>query len=88
MHKQLNTSDTTPEAEAVQLDLISKQSPTERVHQALSASQRVAEQCKRAIAQSNPHFTEEEIKLKFIEINYGKKLAEEVREWLAAGRQR
>lgn len=88
MKNQLNISDTAPEAEAILLDLIRKQSPSERVQQAMSASRRVAEQCKRAIARSNPHFTEEDINLKFIEINYGKKLADEVREWLAAGRQR
>lgn len=53
-----------------------------RLAEAFSASNRVAEQCKNAIRQRHPEFSEDEIDLRFIELNYGQKIAGEVRAYL------
>jgi hypothetical protein len=79
----MSTQDTSQSAESILIDLIRSQSPTERLQLALSASRRVAEQCKRAIGRQNPEFSEDELNLRFIELNYGKKLADEVRDSMA-----
>ena len=79
MSTQTNTQDTSQAAELVLIDLVRNQSSTERLQLAFSATRRVAEQCKRAIKRENPGLSEDEISLRFIELNYGKKLADEVR---------
>lgn len=87
MSTQPKTQDTSLNAELILIDLVRNQSPTERLQLALSSSRRVAEQCKRAIKRQNPELSEGEIKLRFIELNYGKKLADEVRNCLAKGQR-
>ncbi len=54
-----------------------------RVYSAVCASNRVAEQCKNAIRRSQPQISEDEIKLRFIELNYGQEIANEVRAYLS-----
>lgn len=76
-----NINDTSPEAEAVLIDLIRKTPPAVRCQQAIRASSRVAAQCKAAIVRNNPEISEREVGLRFIEINYGQELADEVRAW-------
>ena len=87
MATQSNQQDTSRDAERVLIALVRKQAPTERLRTALSATRRVAEQCKRAIARANPGISEDEIRLRFIELNYGKALADNVRQQLTAGRR-
>lgn len=77
------TIDTRPEAEAVLLQLIRDQQPAIRLAKAISASNRVAQQCKDAIRRAHPEISEDEVKLLFIELNYGKELADDVRNFLA-----
>lgn len=75
--------DTTPEAEAVLIQLIRAKPPARRLEEAVLASNRVAEQCKEAIRRKNPELSEHEVKLQFIELNYGQDLAESVKAYLA-----
>ena len=75
--------DTLPEADAVLKQLIMLQKPTERLAQAIAASNRVAQQCKDAILRSNPGMCSQEVRLRFIELNYGQELANAVREFQA-----
>ncbi len=76
------STDTSAEAERVQFDLFAGMSPEQRVRKAIALSAEVARQCKAAIRRRHPDFDESEVGLKFIELNYGEKLAEGVREYL------
>ena len=74
-------SDTSAEAEAVQLKLIRQMPPSTRLEKALALSCEVIQLGKAAIRRRHPDFCEEEIRIKFIELNYGQELAEAVRAW-------
>ena len=78
--------DTAPEAEAVLIRLLRAKPPARRLEETVLASNRVAEQCKQAIRRMNPKLSEAEVRLRFIEINYGKDLAESVKTYLAGKR--
>lgn len=69
------TTDTSPEAEEVQLELIRRMSPAERALKALRLTTRLVRECKAAIARNQPELTTREIGIAFIELNYGKELA-------------
>jgi len=75
-------TDTHPEAEKVQIELIRKLSIAERFLKVRQLTARTVGLSKRAIARANPDFSPEEVKLKFIELHYGRDLAERVREYL------
>jgi len=83
MSKPAAILDTTPEAEAVLIQLIRDKPPTRRVEEAVLASNRVAEQCKNAIRRLNSGISEDEVRLRFIELNYGPEIANNVRAYLA-----
>ncbi|MEL7500002.1 MAG: hypothetical protein AAFN77_20535 [Planctomycetota bacterium] len=83
MSKPTIIVDTAPEAEAVLIQLLRTKSPAKRVEEAISASNRVAEQCKNAIRRMNEGISEDEVRLRFIELNYGPELASNVRAYLA-----
>ena len=78
--------DTSYEAIAVLNQLILQQDPSKRLAAAVAASNRVVKQCKDAILRANPGISSEEVSLRFIELNYGLKLADEVRKFLAKNR--
>ena len=84
MSKPAPINDTAPEAEAVLIQLLRNTPPTQRLAAAVAASNRVAQQCKDAIRRMNPDLSAAEVRLRFIEINYGSELAENVRLCLAA----
>lgn len=69
------TTDTNPEAEEVQLDLIRRMPPSERALKALRMTTRLIRECKAAIARNHPSLSQREIGIAFIELNYGKGLA-------------
>jgi len=74
--------DTAKEAESVLIRMLrAKPAPT-RLSDAVAASNRVAQQCKEALRRSHPELSEQEINLRFIEINYGREIAGEVRAYL------
>lgn len=82
MSKSASIRDTSPEAESVLIRMLRDQPPFRRLFDAVTASNRVAEQCKNAIRRNNPQISENEVKLRFIELNYGQKIADEVRAYL------
>lgn len=86
MNIKNNNSDSSHEAETVLTQLILQQEPSKRLAAAVAASNRVAQQCKHAILRANPEISEQEIKLRFIELNYGQELADNVRNFLAENR--
>ena len=69
------TSDTSLEAEEVQLELIRRMDGSERALKAIRMTTRLIRECKAAISRSNPELTPREIGIAFIELNYGKELA-------------
>jgi len=75
-------SDTSPEAEKVQIELLRKASNAQRLGLALSLTDLAIDLAKRAIARANPGLSQRELDLKFVEIHYGKDLAQRVREYL------
>jgi uncharacterized membrane protein YheB (UPF0754 family) len=76
-------SDTSPEILRMQAELLSRLTDEQRLMKALNHSQFVRDLARRAIAKANPHLSEEEQRLLFIEVSYGRELAEQVRNHLA-----
>ena len=83
MSTPITVRDTSPEAEFVLIRLLRDRPAAMRLNDAVVASNRVAQQCKNAIRRSHPQISEDEINLRFIEINYGEKIASEVRTYLS-----
>ncbi len=78
--------DTDPEAARVQLELLRRASPARRVALALSLSRTVLGLSRRGLERRSPSASEEEISLRFVELHYGRDLAEELRQDLARRR--
>ena len=78
------TTDTSTTAEQIQFELVRRMTPEQRVEKALTLSSEGARMCKAAIRRRHPEFDENEVSLKFIELNYGKQLSDEVRAWRLA----
>ena len=79
-------SDTDPEAARVQLELLRRASPGRRLALALSLSRTVLGLSRRGLARRMPRASEEEVGLRFVELHYGRELAQAVRETLARRR--
>lgn len=82
MSTQSTIHDTNPETELMLIELIRNKPAHVRLGEAIAASNRVAMQCKNAIRRRHPEFSDNEVKLRFIELNYGNKMANELRAWL------
>ncbi len=78
--------DTHPEAERVQIELFRRAGPEKRLALALSRSADAVEMARNAIRRRHPGLSEEEVKLKFVEVHYGKELADRMRAALKRGR--
>jgi len=76
-------SDTRPEAEAVQMELLRRASPARRLSVALSLSESVCALSRGAIRRANPGLTDREVGLRFVSLSYGEELAQAVRAELA-----
>ena len=87
MYDRAYTSDTSSEAEAVQLELIRRMQPSQRLAKALSLSCEVIRLSKAAIRRRYPEFSVDEVRIKFIEMNYGAELARKVKAWRAENTQ-
>lgn len=74
--------DTRPEAERVQIELLSRATTERRLELGLSLSQEAILIARRAIIHANPLASEEDQKLLFVEITYGKEVADRVRAYL------
>lgn len=79
-------SDTDPEAARVQLELLRRASPAKRLSLALSLSRSVLGLSRRGLARRLPGASEEEVGLRFVELHYGRELAQELRLDLARRR--
>jgi hypothetical protein len=79
-------SDTDPEAERVQLELLRTASPSRRLRLALSLSRTAMSLARDGLARGLPGASPEEVGLRFVALNYGRELSEEVRAALAVRR--
>lgn len=79
-------TDTHPEAERVQVELLRRASPSRRLRLALSLSRSVMSLSRRGLARRLPGAEAEEIGLRFVALHYGPALADAVRRHLAARR--
>jgi hypothetical protein len=77
-------NDTAKEAEAVQLELLRRMSPQQRIAQMLKWSWYVKQMAFEAIRRRHPEWKESEVQSAFIELAYGQPLADAVREWRKA----
>ena len=81
-------SDTDPEAERVQLELLRAAEPGRRARMALELSALVIALARRGLrATLPPGATEADAALRFVELHYGSELAEGVRRRLAQGQR-
>jgi hypothetical protein len=76
-------SDTDPEAARVQLELIRRASPAKRLSLALALSRTVLGLSRDGLARRMPGASEAEVGLRFVELHYGRDLAQAVRDALA-----
>ena len=74
-------SDTDQEVEELQLNLLRAMTPAERLNIALRLSRDIADACKAAIRRAHPEFSEDQLGEKFVELQYGKALSEELQRY-------
>jgi hypothetical protein len=79
--------DTSPEAERVQIELLRKATVAQRVSLAFSLTESALKQVQRAIRKAHPNASEEELRLIFVEVHYGKELADRLRAYLGRKKQ-
>jgi hypothetical protein len=72
-------SDTHPDAQRVQIELIRQFTFAQRWAKMASLTAYAVNLSRRAIAEANPGLSPRELDLKFIELSYGRELAERVR---------
>lgn len=75
-------SDTSPEAEQVQAELLRNASTARRFQLAQSLSRMTIQLSRRALRRAHPDATEREIDLAFVELHYGHALASQVKAYL------
>jgi hypothetical protein len=75
-------SDTHPDAERVQIELSRQTTGAQKVAQMRSLTSLVIGLSRRAIARANPHLDQHEVDMLWVEINYGKDLAVNLRNYL------
>ncbi len=75
-------TDTHPEAEQVQIELLRNMTTAERLARAWSLTAMTISLSRRAIAEANPDLTAAELDLKCVHLFYGEELASRLREYL------
>jgi len=75
------TTDTSVDAKAVQLELWRAMSGLERIQKVVSLSSNLRQMAFDAIRRRHPDFNEEQVRLKFVELTYGKELAASMAQW-------
>lgn len=78
--------DTHLEAEEVLVSLLRKLNASEKFARIASLSQTAIQLSKRAIARAHPELDERQVGVLFVEYQYGKALADRLRQYLEAGR--
>jgi hypothetical protein len=81
------SADTDPEAERVQIELLRRAGKARRAAMALELSAAVIGLARRAIKRSMPGASQEELGLRFVELHYGRDLAQDLRRFLDARRR-
>jgi hypothetical protein len=81
-------SDTDPNAEKVQLDLIRRMSVAQRLARARDWTRMVVHLSREGLAKANPGLGREEIDLLWVENQYGRELAGKLRDYLEKRRSR
>jgi len=76
-------TDTHPEAEKVQLDLIRRMSVTQRISLMRSFSTMLVRCSRQTLADTHPEWSRQEVNLQWMAQQYDQSLAEEVRNYLA-----
>lgn len=79
MTRPSDLSDTSDEALAVQLECLRQMTPQERLRRACAWSGQVRRMAFDAIRRRLPEYSEDDVRLKFLELTYGKPLADEIR---------
>jgi hypothetical protein len=79
--------DTHPEIERIQIELIRKASPAKLFGIVRSLSQSMIQASRRNIRELHPKATEEELAFIFVELYYGKELAQRMQQHLLKGQQ-
>lgn len=69
-------NDTSPEAAAIQLQLLREKSPAERADVMLRLTDEVVRLSKRAIRDAHPEFTDDQVSVRFVRLHYGDELAD------------
>ncbi len=77
-------SDTHPEAEAVQMDLLRKASVAQRASMMRSLTRTAVASSRRVLQRARPGLDQRELDLLFVELNYGRELADRLRQWVAS----
>ncbi len=74
------TTDTSAAALEVQLDCLRRMSPRERIRKTCAMSRRLRNMAIDAIRRRHPELADAEVRLRFIELTYGKTLADGIRQ--------
>jgi len=72
-------SDTDPQAERVQIELARRATAAEKMAQVRSLSDLAARLSRRAIARAHPDWSEREVELRWVALQYGEPLAAALR---------
>lgn len=80
---RIQSQDTHPEAERVQIEFLSTVTAQRRLEPGLTFCEEGLAIAHHAMARTHPHLSEQEHRLIFVEITYGKDLADRVRAYLA-----
>lgn len=81
MAEMTYTTDTSTEAAKHQSLAFAETSPVERIAKVCRLSNNLRTMARDAIRRNHPEFDSKQVELKLIELNYGKQLADEVRQW-------
>ncbi len=75
------TTDTSADAEAVQLDCLRNTPPEQRLRQSIALSSQLRTMAFDAIRRRHPEFNADDVQLKFIQLTYGDELATDFAQW-------
>ena len=75
-------ADTDADAERVQLELLRAATPAQRAALAVALTSTTVELSRRALRRGAPGASEEDVGLRFVELNYGPELAAALAAWL------
>ena len=81
-HDRIMLTDTHPDAEAVQFELLRRMTSAQKFETACALTEMVIDQARRAIERRFPNASSREVDLKFIALHYGADLADNVRVYL------